>query len=142
MTAALTATAALGSSVGPATAATTAGCSGAECDGQDPQRLGCGNDARTLETNEVGGWFTVELRFSPTCRAAWTRYDNYRGTEGQAVVRGYSAGVHRLSKYKTLAAYTGEKSWTPMVSFTYTVYACGRHYHDLWGWDEWCTGPH
>ncbi|MBD0711032.1 hypothetical protein BU197_22455 [Streptomyces sp. CBMA291] len=51
----------------PASAAVS--CSGSTCDGLDPATSVCQNDARTIQTADWG----VELRYSPTCRAAWAR---------------------------------------------------------------------
>ncbi|WP_242426794.1 MULTISPECIES: DUF2690 domain-containing protein [unclassified Streptomyces] len=51
----------------PASAATS--CYGPDCTGKDPSTTVCQNDARTVGTTASG----VELRYSPTCRAAWAR---------------------------------------------------------------------
>ncbi|WP_314611778.1 DUF2690 domain-containing protein [Streptomyces stackebrandtii] len=51
----------------PASAATS--CNGPDCTGKDPSTTVCQNDARTVATNSLG----TELRYSPTCRAAWAR---------------------------------------------------------------------
>ncbi|MDV9193477.1 DUF2690 domain-containing protein [Streptomyces sp. SR27] len=51
----------------PASAATS--CYGSDCTGKDPSTTVCQNDARTVATTGLG----VELRYSPTCRAAWAR---------------------------------------------------------------------
>ncbi|MGW2722175.1 DUF2690 domain-containing protein [Streptomyces sp. NPDC001492] len=51
----------------PASAATS--CYGPTCTGLNPANTVCANDARTIDTT----WTQVELRYSPTCRAAWAR---------------------------------------------------------------------
>ncbi|MCX5055514.1 YjfA family protein [Streptomyces sp. NBC_00201] len=51
----------------PASAATS--CLGPGCNGLNPANTVCANDARTIDTT----WSGVELRYSPTCRAAWAR---------------------------------------------------------------------
>ncbi|MEU2241516.1 DUF2690 domain-containing protein [Streptomyces sp. NPDC018338] len=51
----------------PASAATS--CYGSGCTGLDPATTVCQSDARTVRTAAWG----VELRYSPTCRAAWAR---------------------------------------------------------------------
>ncbi|MFE0582417.1 DUF2690 domain-containing protein [Streptomyces sp. NPDC058874] len=51
----------------PASAATS--CLGSTCTGKDPSTTTCQNDARTVKTASWG----VELRYSPSCRAAWAR---------------------------------------------------------------------
>nr|WP_238420101.1 helix-turn-helix domain-containing protein [Streptomyces taklimakanensis] len=50
----------------------TVGCSGFECKGQDPQRLGCHIGVWTAAKIEEGD-IRLELRYSPSCRAAWSR---------------------------------------------------------------------
>ncbi|MFG6299446.1 BTAD domain-containing putative transcriptional regulator (plasmid) [Streptomyces rochei] len=60
----------------PTAAATPArgapSCSGFECVGKDPERLGCHVGVWTAAAVEHGQ-LLVELRYSPTCRAAWSR---------------------------------------------------------------------
>ncbi|WP_024756453.1 DUF2690 domain-containing protein [Streptomyces exfoliatus] len=51
----------------PASAATS--CNGPDCTGKDPITTICQNDARTVARSSLG----TELRYSPTCRAAWAR---------------------------------------------------------------------
>jgi hypothetical protein len=55
--------------VAPAYAAT---CYGSACTGKSPSTTGCANDAVTTRSTSVDG-IAVELRYSPTCRAAWGR---------------------------------------------------------------------
>lgn len=50
-----------------ASAATS--CNGPDCTGKDPSTSICQNDARTVARSSLG----TELRYSPTCRAAWAR---------------------------------------------------------------------
>ncbi|MFC9811910.1 DUF2690 domain-containing protein [Streptomyces virginiae] len=52
----------------PASAATS--CLGSTCTGKDPATTTCQNDAKTVTTSILG----TELRYSPSCRAAWARY--------------------------------------------------------------------
>lgn len=76
----LTALAAPLVAVAPAQAAPT--CWGATCNGRSPVGTTCANDARTLDSFNVvlgegasygdASW-KVELRYSPSCAAAWTR---------------------------------------------------------------------
>ncbi|MFJ2023036.1 DUF2690 domain-containing protein [Streptomyces sp. NPDC087897] len=48
-------------------------CSGADCAGQDPEKMGCGGEfARTVATAVVGGG-KIEVRYSKVCSAAWAR---------------------------------------------------------------------
>ncbi|MFD8974182.1 DUF2690 domain-containing protein [Streptomyces sp. NPDC059593] len=75
----------------PASAATS--CYGSGCTGLDPAATVCQSDARTVRTAAWG----VELRYSPTCRAAWARKTS--GASFDTVIRvhnsrGASAGVY------------------------------------------------
>ncbi|MEV6979019.1 DUF2690 domain-containing protein [Kitasatospora sp. NPDC093806] len=55
-----------------ATPQVTAGCSGLSCFGLDPVNAGCGADAYTVESvGSAKG--TIELRYSPSCKANWAR---------------------------------------------------------------------
>ncbi|GAA0951475.1 DUF2690 domain-containing protein [Nonomuraea longicatena] len=58
------------------TAAQALACSGSACDGKDPAAY-CGGDARTLDSLTLGAAI-LELRYSPSCRAAWARISNAR----------------------------------------------------------------
>jgi hypothetical protein len=61
---------------GPAAAAS---CFASSCTGKDPINTGCVNDAQTIYTvNGVGAWGsgTLQLRYSPTCAAAWAKIYN------------------------------------------------------------------
>ncbi|TYC01877.1 DUF2690 domain-containing protein [Micromonospora sp. WP24] len=72
--------AALGTAANPFTIAANSGC-GSSCDGKDPSVYAiyysgrittCSADAITARVNTSGG-ITLELRYSPICRTAWTR---------------------------------------------------------------------
>lgn len=71
---ALIATLAVAISVAPATAAEpgiTATCYAQSCEGQWPNTTRCANDAFTPHSEVSPEGILVELRYSPTCRAAW-----------------------------------------------------------------------
>lgn len=60
------------------TQAQAASCSGSSCNGKDPDAQGCGNDARYLGPVTYLGperdkWGSIATRYSPNCRAVWTR---------------------------------------------------------------------
>jgi uncharacterized protein DUF2690 len=55
----------------PAHAATS--CYASSCTGLDPASTTCQDDAETIYTGDVTD---VELRYSPSCRAAWARVRN------------------------------------------------------------------
>lgn len=48
-------------------------CSGSRCDGRNPANTTCADDARTVAEGS-GPIAGVELRYSPSCRAAWGRF--------------------------------------------------------------------
>ncbi|MFE6975333.1 DUF2690 domain-containing protein [Streptomyces sp. NPDC057682] len=110
------------SPAGPATSAPRlpAGveCSGSDCAGEDPERMGCGGEhARTLSTATVGTRI-VEVRYSETCSAAWARIT--KGAPGDTVE--ISAGA----KGQKGAVDTAAEVYTPMVAVKRTadVRAC------------------
>lgn len=52
-------------------------CSGAACNGTDPQLTGCSADAATVKTKyPASGLARVELRFSDACQTRWARTYN------------------------------------------------------------------
>ncbi|MGW7582393.1 DUF2690 domain-containing protein [Kitasatospora sp. NPDC054768] len=55
-----------------ATPRVTAGCYGSSCNGQDPVDMGCSPDAYTVESVDSAKG-TIELRYSPSCKANWAR---------------------------------------------------------------------
>lgn len=55
----------------PASAAPT--CLGSSCNGRNPAGTTCANDARTVAEGS-GPITAMELRYSPSCRAAWGRF--------------------------------------------------------------------
>ncbi|MEW1839199.1 DUF2690 domain-containing protein [Nonomuraea angiospora] len=57
-------------SAAPAVAAV--GCTNSGCNNKDPNAMGCGADATTLDSASNQG-VTVDLRYSRTCNAAWAR---------------------------------------------------------------------
>jgi hypothetical protein len=124
-----------------AAAAVAASCYGNSCNGLEPEKSGCSDDARTVRSREVDS-FDVELRYSPDCHAVWTRITNNSGYPGVAKVIGYYNGEFRRQELRTLAAYEDEVAWTKMLTSTYLTYACLRRYVDYVGWDEWCTAGH
>ncbi|MFJ9631514.1 DUF2690 domain-containing protein [Streptomyces sp. NPDC101175] len=57
----------------PSTEAFHVGCTGTACDGLDPGVEKCGVEPRTLLHRQTRSGFGLEIRYSPTCRAAWAR---------------------------------------------------------------------
>lgn len=83
-------------------------CTGADCAGQDPEKMGCGGQfAGTVSRVTVGGAL-VEVRYSETCAAAWARIT--KATPGDTVR--ISAGT--AGQDGTVDADTD--AYTPMVA--------------------------
>ncbi|GHF53855.1 hypothetical protein GCM10010359_65300 [Streptomyces morookaense] len=51
------------------------GCTGDECDGQDPNQMGCGAQdlVDTLTTHRAAGGRRLDIRYSARCGAVWVR---------------------------------------------------------------------
>ncbi|MFE0699491.1 DUF2690 domain-containing protein [Streptomyces sp. NPDC058872] len=119
----------------PASAATS--CYAKSCEGLDPSRTVCQNDARTVGTTGAG----VELRYSPTCRAAWARKKN--GTDNAFETRiqvtnsngsGYSLPYVSGTLFTRMVNDAGIVSWACETRY----YFEGGHYNS---WEE-CTGKY
>ncbi|GGU72644.1 hypothetical protein GCM10010275_04000 [Streptomyces litmocidini] len=91
----------------PASAATS--CYASSCQGLDPASTICQNDARTVG---ISGWSNLELRYSPTCRAAWARLAD-GGPYGQYVTVSREDGN---GAYSTHYYGNGATVWTAMVN--------------------------
>ncbi|MFH9983368.1 DUF2690 domain-containing protein [Streptomyces sp. NPDC017179] len=57
-------------------AAPAASCYASSCHHKNPTSTGCANDAYTAKSARASDGTLVELRYSPTCRAAWARISN------------------------------------------------------------------
>ncbi|SBT53241.1 DUF2690 domain-containing protein [Micromonospora narathiwatensis] len=88
------------------------------CNGKDPSALGCNGETKASVKAKNGVF--IELRYSSTCQAYWTRYTNSAGgSTGTAWIRGNS-----VSYKKDLAAYANETGWTPMAAANQNPRAC------------------
>lgn len=91
------------------TASAATSCYGASCNGLDPSSTSCANDARTVQT--LPSW-NVELRYSPSCRAAWARAASPSGVKSfRLEIRNDDGTI-----YKTSAPAGGGKFFTRMVN--------------------------
>ncbi len=121
-------------------------CTGHECRGLDPQNR-CHYDAYTVwpgPSYPEGRWgrIAVELRYSPSCQANWSRVQvvytwrdsqNLYDWPNMLFARAYEHGCHAgecwYREDNTLIVNTplgqGYAIWTPMVSGQVTVTACG-----------------
>jgi Protein of unknown function (DUF2690) len=98
-------------------------CWGDWCSGQDPMTSGCAADAETLaavDADQSAG--RLELRWSPTCKTAWARWEQFpRGWDlGSAP---YELRTVQDTGYMQTLSYgdgvgapdENTTTWTPMV---------------------------
>ncbi|MFJ8472552.1 DUF2690 domain-containing protein [Kitasatospora sp. NPDC094011] len=88
----------------PASAATS--CYASSCTGLDPATTTCANDAVTVSTDG-----NLELRYSPSCRAAWAR-DKYAVAGESVSVRNHQGDSWDYSTF----TYSGGSIWSAMVN--------------------------
>ncbi|MFJ8039349.1 DUF2690 domain-containing protein [Kitasatospora sp. NPDC096147] len=115
---ALTAT---GFAVAPAQPAVAAACTGAGCNGKDPEATGCARDGKLLESRTWGqpGNVKVQLYSSAACKAKWARsVDAPSGGAVMVANRDYT--VKHVRKTDGAKKYV----WTPMVNGNATARAC------------------
>lgn len=109
-------------------------CYGDYCSGQDPTTTGCDQDAVTLESVPIStGAGQLDLRWSPTCKTNWARWQQYptgclncAPTALYAVQdTGYSQTVDFYADGAVnLDTENGGTYWTPMIySPVHAVYA-------------------
>ncbi|MFK0261997.1 helix-turn-helix domain-containing protein [Streptomyces angustmyceticus] len=83
-------------------------CTGDDCVGKDPEKMGCGGTHATTPSRGVAGRSMIEVRYSAVCHTAWARIS--RAARGdQATI---SAGGHSA----TARAERGGDAYTPMVA--------------------------
>jgi hypothetical protein len=108
------------------------GCNENSCTGQDPNTMGCGADASTMDSFSLGANFYVELRYSPACYAVWARVTNtwYSNGGSQNIfveVDGDpcnpASSVTCTHVYQAVQAEYGSE-WTKMITFDDWVRAC------------------
>jgi hypothetical protein len=116
----------------PAAAASTR-CKGSSCSNKDPQSMGCGKDARTIDKIKPGGGGpTVQLRRSSNCRAAWARLASKAG----------NWWIFRLEvkngPYYIAYGSPNLKAYTRMSGSTRLYRACIKQYaSDTWDCTRW-----
>lgn len=137
--------------VAPAAANAAPACTSSGCNGRDPHTTGCDADATDLDSfvSNIDGYAYVELRYSPSCLAAWARL-----TTGAAGMPAHS--YLTLNAYHTgtggspFAEYwkkvtnstnnwgSGEVFWSYMNTYADWVQACLKDINDVGP----CTGRH
>ncbi|MFI9260461.1 helix-turn-helix domain-containing protein [Streptomyces sioyaensis] len=95
-------------------------CTGDDCAGKDPEKMGCGGRHAVTPSRGMAGRMLIEVRYSTVCHTAWARLS--RAAQGdQATI---SAGGHRA----TARAERAGDAYTMMVAVSgdpAKVAACG-----------------
>ncbi|WP_443078184.1 DUF2690 domain-containing protein [Streptomyces sp. SP17KL33] len=85
-------------------------CSGKDCDGKDPETMGCiGNLVRTTDEATIGTT-RVEVRYSKACQAAWARITG--ATQGDEV----EVAVGKTKQTAAIEAAGDNIAYTQMVA--------------------------
>ncbi|MFJ8569080.1 DUF2690 domain-containing protein [Streptomyces sp. NPDC093514] len=119
----------------PASAVAAApSCVGAACNGKNPANTTCQNDARTVaESSDPMG--AMELRYSPSCRAAWGRF-KINAPSGARIEIKNSQG----KKYTTNGRGT---FYSVMINDKdVKAWACGIWPSEFGGTNTACTGDY
>lgn len=99
-------------------AAAAGTCYGSSCTGIEPNGTTCANDAITAKQVTSGGR-TIQLRYSPSCRAAWGKI--LGASVGDWISVSNSSGTYRERRVNS-----GSDQHTVMVNDAgITSYACG-----------------
>ncbi|MWA15985.1 DUF2690 domain-containing protein [Streptomyces sp. BA2] len=102
-------------------AAATASCYGASCNGLNPAKTTCANDARTVKK---GPFIDMELRYSPSCRSAWARIGGHAPRGIKLTIRNTKGNV-----YSGNIAASGGGYFSVMVNDKdIKAWACGSWY--------------
>ncbi|MDH6578749.1 DUF2690 domain-containing protein [Kitasatospora sp. MAP5-34] len=109
--------AAAGVAAGPGLAAAVSRCTGAGCTGKDAAAAGCASGAVT-KASFSGASVRVELRYSPSCHAAWAKAT--AAPAGQTLMVENGHGV----RSRVTIGRGRATAWTPMVDGTTKVRAC------------------
>lgn len=111
---------------------TSATCYGDYCSGQDPVATGCSADAETLDflVDDKGGG-RLELRWSPTCKTNWARWQQY---PTGVCMNCSPIGMYALQEggYMQSVDFSNDRpeptSWTPMIYSPKKKVAAGVHW--------------
>jgi hypothetical protein len=147
----------LGAVLVPAQPSLAASCSGSGCNGRDPNTAGCAAGAVTKKEHS-NDRETIEIRYSPTCRAWWGRVRVVTADPTCEAyltflqfVNGVQSANARLVNIPDYFPHStdcvGTQSWTYMIGDL----ADGDHYNACLDWsnggrpttpteDDTCTG--
>ncbi|GIF49381.1 uncharacterized protein DUF2690 [Asanoa ferruginea] len=138
--------AAMSSTLVVASPALAASCWADSCNYLDPQTNGCSSDAGNIQAIDPEGWYDVELRYSPSCYAAWARAKSRLGGGGGPRYHYLKLQVWSAASGGTLLRVetrhidelppAGQSVWTAMHSYGNYVQACIKDANDF----GWCTG--
>ncbi|MFD7162987.1 DUF2690 domain-containing protein [Streptomyces violascens] len=110
-------------------AAAATSCLGATCNGKNPAATTCANDARTVAGNQAP-IDAMELRYSPSCRAAWGRFKISAPSGSKIEIKNKQG-----KKYTT---YGSGKFYSVMINDKdVKAWACG-----YWSGNTECTGDY
>jgi len=90
------------------------------CSGQDPQVTGCAADAQTVAWEDLPG-ARLEVRWSPTCKTNWARYQQYprgwyMGNVPVTLRAVQDTGYMQSHVYgENNPPAEGTTTWTPMI---------------------------
>jgi len=115
------------------------GCNGTDCNGLDPVDTSCVNGAyttRSMDDYYNGKHYTIELRWSPSCRTNWSRITVDGASTLEAIVRD-SSSTYLYNTYRQVDGST--ITWSRMYyAPAEAVSACGAV---DWDWSWHCTDP-
>lgn len=99
-------------------ASAAASCYGSSCNGVEPNGTTCASDAITAHSTTLSGR-TIQLRYSPSCRAAWGKISG--ATVGNSV-----DVLNTNGNYQSATVNSGSDTHTRMVNDAgITSDACG-----------------
>jgi len=135
--------AAVSSTLVVASPALAASCYATSCNYLDPQTNGCNTGAQTKQAINPEPPYTVDLRYSPGCYAAWARvtggltgYPKYHYLKLQVWSAQTGGTLLRVETKYIEQTVAGQSQWTAMHTFGNWVQACMKDHND----DGWCTG--
>lgn len=126
----------------------SASCHDQGCNGQMPEQAGCAADAKPLDSFHADNGTLIELRYSPSCDAAWARMSG--AGQGSGTCNGWNDDdVIRIEgadwqgpgrdSYDNCLVNGADQAWTAMIGFGWNVKAC-YVLRPPWASDEAETG--
>lgn len=111
-------------------------CHDQGCNGQMPEQAGCvGDDVKPLDSFHADNGALIELRYSPSCDAAWARMTMTEAGQGSGTCNGWNDDdVIRIEgadwqgpgkdSYDNCLVSGANQVWTSMIGFGWNVRAC------------------